>query len=282
MNPTMTAVRAGFRRGGIEFRQAMTNAMDLWSNLFWPVAILIVMFFLRGVTVPGTDFSLSAMTIPSVIGMQIAFGGLSSLAAILLMDLEDGTLLRAKAIPKGMLGYLIGKVVTFSGASLVGVAIILVPGALLFGGLRLADPDAWLTFAWVLLIGLVATMPIGAVLGSLFSSTSSLGLVFVPLMALVVISGIFYPIIAFPVWLQWIAQVFPVYWLGLGMRSALLPDSLASVEIGESWRHLETAGVLGVWAVIGLVLAPIVLRRMARRESGSSVAERREKVTQQR
>ena len=62
-------------------------------------------------------------------------------------------------------------------------------------------------------------------------------------------SGIFYPITNFPVWLQWIAQVFPVYWLGLGMRSALLPGDLAAVEIGHSWRHLETVGVLGAWAV---------------------------------
>ena len=64
------------------------------------------------------------------------------------------------------------------------------------------------------------------------------------------------------------------------MRSALLPDELAAVEIGHSWRHLETLGVLGAWAVVGLVLAPIVLRRMARRESGSSVAARREKAMQ--
>ena len=43
------------------------------------------------------------------------------------------------------------------------------------------------------------------------------------------------------------------------------------MEIGHSWRHLETLGVLGAWAIAGLVLAPILLRRMARRESGSSV-----------
>jgi ABC-2 type transport system permease protein len=36
-----------------------------------------------------------------------------------------------------------------------------------------------------------------------------------------------------------------------------------------------------VWAVAGLVLAPMVLRRMARRESGSSVQARREKAMQQ-
>ncbi|GAB2495400.1 ABC transporter permease [Streptosporangium sandarakinum] len=90
------------------------------------------------------------------------------------------------------------------------------------------------------------------------------------------ISGIFYPITSLPEWLQWIAQVFPIYWMGLGMRSALLPDSAVAVEIGESWRHLETAGVLGAWAVLGLLVAPVVLRRMARGESGSTVAARRE------
>jgi ABC-2 type transport system permease protein len=50
------------------------------------------------------------------------------------------------------------------------------------------------------------------------------------------------------------------------------------VEVGHSWRHLATFGVLSAWAVAGLVLAPVVLRRMARRESGSNVAARREKA----
>jgi ABC-2 type transport system permease protein len=41
---------------------------------------------------------------------------------------------------------------------------------------------------------------------------------------------------AFPSWVKAIAQVFPMYWLGLGMRSALLPDAFASIEIGGTWR----------------------------------------------
>jgi ABC-2 type transport system permease protein len=80
--------------------------------------------------------------------------------------------------------------------------------------------------------------------------------------------------------MQWAGQAFPLYWLGLGMRSALLPAGLASVEIGHSWRHLATFGVLGAWAVVGLLVAPVLLRRMARRESGSSVAARRDKAMQ--
>jgi hypothetical protein len=76
------------------------------------------------------------------------------------------------------------------------------------------------------------------------------------------------------------ARDLPLYWLGLGTRSALLPAGLASVEIGHSWRHLATFGVLGAWAIAGLLVAPILLRRVARRESGSSVAARREKALQ--
>lgn len=280
MNPTMTAVQTGVRRGVIEIRQQLTNPQDLWGFLFLPAIFLVVMFFLRGNTVPGTDFSLSAMTIPSALGMLIAFGSLVNLAATLLIEREDGTLLRAKAIPNGTLGYLVGKFVTFSGMMVCTLAIILIPGAFLFDGLRLGNPVAWLTLAWVLVVGLVATMPMGAVFGSLFSSPTSTWFVGLPMSGLIAISGIFYPITSFPVWLQWIAQLFPIYWLGLGMRSALLPDSLVSVEIGDSWRHLETVGVLGVWAIAGLILAPIVLRRMARRESGSSVAERQQKAMQ--
>jgi len=280
VNTTMAAVGAGIRRGGIELRQTLTNAQDMWNYVFMPTVFLIVMYFLRGKTVPGTVFSLGAMSIPSVIGMQVAFGGLVILATVLIIEREDGTLLRAKATPNGMLGYLVGKVVTVSGMSLVSLAIVLVPGAFLFEGMRLGSLASWSTLAWVLLLGLVATISMGAVIGSLLPGPCSLGFVMVPTMGLVAISGIFYPIGGFPAWLQGIAQVFPIYWLGLGMRSALPPGSMAAVEIGGSWRHLKTVGVLGLWAVAGLILAPIVLRRMARRESGSSVAERREKALQ--
>jgi ABC-2 type transport system permease protein len=279
VNP-VAAVGAGLGRGGIELRQSLTNAQDMWNYVFRPTVFLVVMYFLRGKTVPGTDFSLGAMSIPSIVGMQVAFGGLVVPAAVLIIEREDGTLLRAKATPNGMLGYLVGKIVTVSGMTLVTLAIILVPGMLLFDGLRLGSPGSWLTLAWVLLLGLLATMPIGAVLGSLFPGPRSMGLIMVPMMGLVATSGIFYHIGGFPVWLQGIAQVFPIYWLGLGIRSALLPGSMAAAEIGGCWRHLETVVVLGLWAVVGLVLAPIVLRRMARRESGSRVAERRGKAMQ--
>jgi ABC-2 type transport system permease protein len=203
-----------------------------------------------------------------------------TMSQLLTADREDGTLLRAKAIPHGMRGYVLGKIIAVSGGLIFQLAVFLIPALFIISGLTVGDAGSWLTLIWVLALGLVATLPIGAVLGSLFANSRSQGLLTLPVMLVIGISGIFYPITALPEWVQWIAQVFPIYWMGLGMRSALLPGNAASIEIGESWRHLETVGVLGAWAIAGLILAPIVLRRMARKESGSSVAERREKVLQ--
>lgn len=280
MNPVVTAARAGLSRGGVELRQTFTSPETLWNYFFPSLVLLLVMFFTRGSEVPGTQFSLGSRTLPSALGMGIAFGGLVTTASALVVEREDGTLLRAKAIPNGMLGYLIAKIVLVFGMSLVSLALLLAPGLFLLDGLVVTSVAAWVTLLWVLLLGLVATMPLGAVFGSMISNPRNIGLIMLPLMGLIATSGIFYPITSLPGWLQGIAQVFPIYWLGLGMRSALLPGDMAAVEIGQSWRHLETFGVLSTWAVLGLVIAPVVLRRMARRESGSAVAARREKALQ--
>jgi ABC-2 type transport system permease protein len=81
-------------------------------------------------------------------------------------------------------------------------------------------------------------------------------------------------------WVQVVAQLFPLYWLGLGMRSAFLPDTAAALEIDGSWRTGWTVLALSLWAVAGLAIAPVVLRRMARRQSGSQVEAAREQALQ--
>ncbi|KAK1178141.1 ABC transporter permease [Streptomyces sp. NBS 14/10] len=276
MNPGTAALRAGWSRGVIELRQSFTNGAELLSHLLWPVLMLTAMYFMRDTTLSG-GLLLGSMALPSVLGMNAAMG-MVTMSQLLTADREDGTLLRAKATPHGMRGYLVGKVVSVAGGLLADLAILLLPGLLLIDGLAVGSAASWLTVAWVLALGMLATLPLGAVLGSMFPSARGQALVQLPVLGLMAISGIFYPVTALPEWVEWIAQAFPIYWLGLGMRSALLPDAAVDIEIGDSWRHLETVGVLGAWAALGLAVAPVVLRRMARRESGSSVAERREKA----
>ncbi|MFX0574211.1 ABC transporter permease [Nocardia nepalensis] len=280
MNPIDTAVRAGIRRGLIELRQSLTNAQDLWGMLFWPVAMVIVLFFMRDATFEASGLGLGSLALPSILGMLVAFNGMFGIAQMLAMDRQDGTLLRAKATPNGMVGYLIGKIVTTAGWVVIPFLIILIPGLFLVDGTAMDSVGSWLSLIGIVALGMIATMPVGSVLGSLFSNPRTIGFVSLPIMGIVAISGIFYPITSMPGWLQGVAQVFPVYWVGLGMRAAMLPGDAVAIELGDSWRHLETIAVLCVWAVAGLALAPVVLRRMARRESGSRVAARREKAMQ--
>jgi ABC-2 type transport system permease protein len=269
----LSVLRIGWRRGMVELRQSFTNGADLVSHLLWPALMLVALYFLRDREFGASGFGLGTLALPSILGMNAAMG-MVSMSQQLTADREDGTLLRARATPDGMTTYLVGKVVSVTGGLLADLAILLVPALFLVDGLA----ASWFTLVWVLVLGIVATLPIGAVLGSVFSSARSQGLLQLVILGLIAISGIFYPVAALPTWLEGVAQVFPVYWLGLGMRSALLPDGAVVVEIGDSWRHLETAAVLGAWAVLGLLVAPVVLRRMARRESGSKVAERRERA----
>jgi ABC-2 type transport system permease protein len=279
MNPTLVAARAGLSRGWIEFKQTLTTPGDLSTILITTGGLLAAMIWTRHTHLPGTQFSLGTTMLASVLALNVGYYGVVNMGDLIVVEREDGTLLRAKAIPNGMLGYLLGKVVNISGQIAFVAAVTLLVGAFLFTGLTIGSPGSWLTLAWVFVLGLLALLPVGAVLGSLFPSQRSAGPVWLlGLSGVTAISGIFYPITHLPTVLQWTGQVFPIYWLGLGMRSALLPNALAAVEVGHSWRHLATFGVLSAWAVAGLVLAPVVLRRMARRESGSTVAARREKV----
>lgn len=280
MNPTANAFRAGMSRGWIELRQLFTTAPDLIGQFMTPAIALVVLFLLRNKEYADSGLSVAELALPGLIGTIITFNGIFAITNVLVLDREDGTLLRAKTVPGGMTGYFVGKIVAAAGSVLVQVAVALTAGILIIGGSTLDGPAAWATFVWVVLLSLLATLPLGAILGAVLDGPRGTFLLTMPLMGLIAISGIFYPITALPGWLQGIGQTFPIYWSGLGMRSALLPADVVAVEIGQSWRHLETAAALGVWAVAGLLVAPVVLRRMARRESGSNMAARREKAMQ--
>jgi ABC-2 type transport system permease protein len=280
VNAKRQAIRLGVDRGVREFRHSMGSS-DQWYNLFTGLAALTVLWFQRDSSPDASGISLAALTLPGLLGMGIVFGSLVGPAGQLSVNREDGTLLRAKAVPHGMLGYLVGRAVQTSLDSLSGLLIVLVPGLFLVNVLADAGVGGVLGLLAVLALGMASMLPWGAVAGSITKSPGgAMGITMLPMMGIVAISGIFYPITAMPGWLQGVAQVFPVYWAGHGARAALLPDAAAVVELGGSWRIPEMVGVLGVWAVVGFALAPTILRRMARRESGADMEQRRQAALQ--
>ena len=281
MNPTMHAIRTGLGRGWTELKLSLRSPQDQGFYIFMAGAVLLFLWFNRNNEVEGTGLFYPSVAMPSILGALLVFGLVVGPGYSLAMEREDGTLLRAKAVPHGMTGYVAGQIVLHSVSLLPMFAVILGPGMLLFEDLMHRGLQGWVTVTWVTVLGLLAVLPIGMIIGSLVPGVQKMGTWgFLPVMLLGGISGIFFPIQALWGWVQGVAQVFPMYWLGLGMRSAFLPDEALVMEIGGSWRTTETVVVLAAWAVAGALVAPRVLRRMARRQSGSQVEAAREQALQ--
>lgn len=274
------AARLGLRRGRVEFVQSVRSTQDQWFYLFTAFLTLGYLWIRRDADTGIEGLPFAAVALPSILGALVAFGVVIGPAYSLAMEKEDGTLLRHRAVPDGLVGYFSGQLLFQSLSLLPQLVVILVPSFLVFDGL-MSDPTGWITVVWVILLGMLASLPIGMVIGALVPGVQKVGMWgMLPIMVLAGISGIFYPIQQLWGWVQVVAQVFPMYWMGLGMRSAFLPDAAAAQEIGESWRTWETVAVLGGWAVAGAVVTPLVLRRMARRQTGSQVEAAREATMQ--
>lgn len=271
------AVRVGVRRGLTEFGISLRNPEDLGFYVFWSVGAVLLLWFNRDAEVPGTALGFPAVALPGVLAAMVVFGAVVGPAFALVVEKEDGTLLRSRAAPHGMAGYVSGQVVLQVVGMLPMAALILVPSALLFGGVGSRGALGWVAAAGFVVLGLLVSLPLGMIIGAVArrpSQATTWGLV--PVFVLGGISGVVVPIQALWGWVQGVAQVFPLYWLGAGLRWSLLPEEAAAFELGGQFRAWEAAGVLGLWAVAGLLVTPAVLRRMARRESGSAVRERQE------
>jgi ABC-2 type transport system permease protein len=283
VNATRHAIGLGARRGWTSFLLSIRSPQDQGFYVFMGVGTLLYLWFNRDgeITASGETIPLVAYTLPSVLAGLLAFGVVIGPAYELAMEREDGTLLRHKSLPHGMQGYVTGELLYQSLNLLPLLLVILVPSFFLFDDVMQRGAGGWLTVAWVVALGLLATLPIGIVIGSLVPSVQKVGTWgMLPIIVLTAISGIFFPIQAMWGWVQTVAQVFPTYWIGLGMRSAFLPDAAAAVELTGSWRTLPTVLVLLAWAVAGVLITPRVLRRMARRQSGSQVAAARDAALQ--
>ena len=276
-----SAIRAGALRGAIEFRNSLQKPSDLIYYVIGAIGFAFALWYFRDEVVPEIGITVSAIIFPSAIALMTVFVATYGLATLVSTEREDGTMLRLSILPAGTFTYAWGQTVrtllelAFTFGLFTIVASILVPDLWMQG-----LPGALIALGF-LILGILACLPLGFVVGSLFSNPRSVGgWGFIVIGAIVWVSGIIVPLSDQPEWAQIIGQILPLYWLALGLRSALLPDGFAVVEIGESWRTLESLAVLGGWAVLGLVLAPLLLQRVSRRDTFATLASRREKALQ--
>lgn len=277
MNVRTNTIKLGLERGWIEFKHTLTSSQDLTWNLTVTAILVAVLWFMRNGEIEGIQRAF--LVLPGLMGMTIASGGLMGVAGTLSYEREDGTLLRAKATPQGMVGYLISRVVYIVLTTFVSLVLLFVPALFFVDGLLSLGIGGALFFTALFFLGLLSTAPIGAAIGALVkTSGSGFGITFLVLGGLTAISGIFYPITAMAGWVQTIGQIFPVYWLGHGMRYVFLPEEAAVAELGNVWQPGVAVVVLLAWSVVGMLFAPRLLRKMARKVSGSEMQSRKEEM----
>ncbi|WP_238696950.1 ABC transporter permease [Streptomyces sp. E5N298] len=272
--------RAGLQRGGIELRQLLRNPKELTGHLTNVLVALVVAAFV-GDDVPGTQTPMAHLVLAGFAAYLLFQIGLVNLPQILVTEREEGALLRLRATPGGIRAYLVAKCVLVVVTALGTLALLLLTAAVFVDGPLPHGPGGWLTLLWVTTLGLLAVVPLGAAIGAVLPNPrEALALIMLPVMGLLVTSGTVFPITSLPVPVQQVASVFPLKWMAQGLRSALLPDAARTAEAAGSWELPTVALVLTAWTVLGFLLAVPLLRRAARRESGSRLSARRRRAEQ--
>lgn len=274
---TRTTIGAALRQARIDLRTNLLTGAAV-SYLISPITVIIVMRLAKNSPIRESSITIAENFLPAMLAFGLIMGCLIGVASELTTEREDGTMVRMKAVPHGLHGYLVGKTLTQLILNFATTALTLIPAIIFFPSLAPSSAARWLLLFAIFILGVAALMPLGALVGARLGNMAHLTIVMFGAFALAGISGLFYPLAASPGWMQAIGQVFPLYWLGLGFRQALLPAEAAMLEIGGSWRTIEMFAALGVWTLLGLLVAPRALRRMIRGVSGSKIAEARERV----
>ncbi|HEY7722475.1 MAG TPA: ABC transporter permease [Pedococcus sp.] len=202
----------------------------------------------------GSPISAGQFFLPGMVAGGVMLTSFQTLALSVAMERDDGTLKRLRSTPMPPAGYFLGKVGLVAATSLSQFALLLAVAALVFGVELPTSASAWLTFAWVFVLGVSSGTVLGTAYSSLATARSAGALVIGPVIVLQFISGVYFAYGDIPPWLQQVAAVFPLKWVAQGMRSVFYPAGMEGAEVAGSWEHGLTAVVLTAWLLVGAVV----------------------------
>lgn len=248
--------RVAAARAGIELKSYFRNRQAVVFTFALPLVLLLIFGAIFSGNAPGTHTPMKQVLIAGIIASGIMSTTFSSLAVAIAVERDDGTLRRLAATPMSPVSYFLGKVAQAFVIGVLETVVLLAVGVGLFG-LHLPDTGArWFTFAWVVVLGIVACSFLGIAYSRVApNARAAAPVVQLPYLGLQLISGVFFVFTSLPGFMQVIAGCFPLKWMAQGLRSAFLSDSFQQSEAAGSWEHGRTALVLGAWCLAGLLLS---------------------------
>lgn len=263
--PSVWAV--GLSRAGLEVRQFFRERDAVVFVLALPVVLLVLLGSIIQGTVANTGVPVHQVLVPGMIAAGIASTSFLTLGIDVAREREDGTLKRLAGTPTPKVAYFLGKAAMVSVVGAVETVVLVAVGVAVFGVHLPSGLGHWLTFVWVIFLGMFACSLLGIAIASLpRSARSAPAVVNLPFIALEFASGVFVSFNQIPHPLQQVAAIFPLKWMAQGLRSVFLPNSFRQVEMAHSWELGMTALVLVAWCVIGLLACLMVFRWQGRRD----------------
>ena len=259
-------VRVGLSRIRYEITGYFRQGDAVFFTFLFPVVMLTIFSVAFSETSFGKDaaghtVSAASYYLPGMLAAGVLLSGLQNLAIDIAGEKSDGTLKRLAGTPLSVISYFIGKIGRALITGILQAALLIVLARVAFGVAIPTDPGKWLTFVWVFLLGVATCAILGIGLSALPRSGKGATAVIIPIvLVLQFISGVYLTFTSLPDWLQNVASVFPLKWLAQGMRSVFLPSTFEAAEQGASWNLPGVAIVLGIWLVVGLVLARLTFR----------------------
>ena len=247
-----TVLRVGRVRAHVELVQLSRNRGLLVFTFLMPVVMLTVLGSIFRGTIDHTTVKYQSIYATGMLGMCVINACLQNLAFQIATERHGKALKRLRATPMPRTSYFLGKIAMVLVATFAQCAVMLALGTTLLGLQLPTSPARWVTFVWVLGLGIIACSLLGFALSSIIQSETGGAIIWLPLMVLQFVSGVFFVFSTLPVGLQEAASFFPVKWLCQGMRSVFLPDQFQVMEPAGSWEHGRTALVLLAWCVVGL------------------------------
>ena len=205
--------------------------------------------------------SMAAYYLPGLIAAALMLSGIQNLSIDIVREKHEGWLRRLGGTPLSPVSYFVGKAWQILTTSVLQVALLLAFAVLVFGVELPSDPDKWIRFAGLFLLGILTMTLLGVALSAIPRSTRSASAVVIPLVILLqFVSGVYLMFTMLPEWLQSVAAVFPLKWLAQGMRSVFLPDHFETLEPSGAWDLGLVVLNLAIWVVVGLVVSLFTFR----------------------
>jgi ABC-2 type transport system permease protein len=261
-----SAVRPDFRPPPLRSVYAVRARVELLSfvrereamvfTFAFPILLLVIFGSVFGNQDIEGGVSFAQYFVAGMIAAGLFGSSFQNLGIAIPIERDSGALKRLAGTPMPRSAYFAGKVAVVAVVALVQNVLLLAIGVL-FYDLDLPDTASlWLTYAWVVVLGLTACTLLGIAVTAIVKNGRTAPAIISPIaIVLQFISGVFFVFAELPSWMQEVAAIFPLKWMTQGMRSVFLPDAYQAVEPAGSWEHGRIALVLSLWCVVGLAVA---------------------------